>query len=82
MCASLNSGTSYQKCFSQPSAPHHLRACIDWSVQYYFTHKFNEFANLNSNVCIPEQRDKLPKVLFTTLSIDLDCKYSTILAYF
>ena len=45
-------------------------------------HKFNEFANLNSNVCIPEQRDKLPKVLFTTLSIDLDCKYSTILAYF
>ena len=79
MCASLNSGTSYQKCFSQPSAPHHLRACIDWSVQLYFTlfplldplllmHKFNEFANLNLNVCIPEQRDKLPKVFFTTLS--------------
>ena len=37
MCASLNSGTSYQKCFSQLSAPHHLRPCIDWSVQHYFT---------------------------------------------
>ena len=37
MCASLDSGTSYQKCFSQPSAPHHLRPCNDWSVQHYFT---------------------------------------------